>query len=113
MTNETLASRQPTRRAFLKRAGTVTAMALTIGFEWVGPARRAVATAGPKPAAFPAGIGIIDAPVEPLGVEAERVGHPQRDHLAVLERDETIHQVGRRHGKMRCIHASVDERSSQ
>jgi hypothetical protein len=74
---------------------------------------RAIADAGPQPSAFPAGVGIIDAPVEPLGVEPERVGHPQRDHLAVLERDETIHQVGRRHGKMRCIHASVDERSSQ
>jgi len=45
MTKETLATRQPTRRAFLKRAGTVTAMALTIGFEWIGPARRAAATA--------------------------------------------------------------------
>jgi isoquinoline 1-oxidoreductase subunit beta len=36
-----------TRRAFLKSAGSATAFALTIGFEWAGPARRAFA----KPAA--------------------------------------------------------------
>jgi isoquinoline 1-oxidoreductase beta subunit len=36
-----------TRRAFLKAAGSTTAIALTIGFEWAGPARRAMA----KPAA--------------------------------------------------------------
>ena len=47
MTNETLAPWDPTRRAFLQRAGTVTAIALTIGFEWVGPARRALASAAP------------------------------------------------------------------
>lgn len=33
-----------TRRAFLKGAGSATAIALTIGFEWAGPARRAMAT---------------------------------------------------------------------
>src|SRR5580698_4002526 len=32
-----------TRRAFLKAAGSVTTIALTIGFEWAGPARRAIA----------------------------------------------------------------------
>jgi isoquinoline 1-oxidoreductase beta subunit len=32
-----------TRRAFLKAAGSATAIALTIGFEWAGPARRAMA----------------------------------------------------------------------
>jgi len=49
MTNETLTPRQPTRRAFLKGAGTATAMALTIGFEWVGTTRRAAAIATPSP----------------------------------------------------------------
>ena len=49
MTNETLTPRRPTRRAFLKGAGTVTAMALTIGFEWVGTTRRAAAIATPSP----------------------------------------------------------------
>ena len=39
-----------TRRAFLKAAGSTTAIALTIGFEWAGPARRAIAT--PAAAAF-------------------------------------------------------------
>ena len=33
----------PTRREFLKGAGTVSALALTIGFEWAGSARRALA----------------------------------------------------------------------
>jgi isoquinoline 1-oxidoreductase subunit beta len=41
----------PTRREFLKTAGSVTTMALTIGFEWLGPARRAAA-AGAGPALF-------------------------------------------------------------
>ena len=47
MTRESLALPQPTRRAFLQRAGTTTAVALTIGFEWLGPARRAAAAAVP------------------------------------------------------------------
>ena len=42
-----------TRRDFLKGAGTVGAVALTIGFEWSGPARRAFAgTAASGAAAF-------------------------------------------------------------
>src|SRR5258708_31912618 len=32
--------------------------------------RRAVAARGPNAAAFPAGIGIVDAAVEPLGIKA-------------------------------------------
>jgi isoquinoline 1-oxidoreductase subunit beta len=48
MTRQTFAVRKPTRRAFLKSAGTVTAMALTIGFEWAGTTRRAGAVAAPS-----------------------------------------------------------------
>jgi isoquinoline 1-oxidoreductase beta subunit len=51
MTPRSLAAARPTRREFLKTAGSVTTMALTIGFEWLGPARRAAA-AGAGPAAF-------------------------------------------------------------
>ncbi len=51
MTPRSLAAMRPTRREFLKTAGSVTTMALTIGFEWMGPARRAVA-AGAGPAVF-------------------------------------------------------------
>jgi isoquinoline 1-oxidoreductase beta subunit len=40
---------QPGRRAFLKSAGGVSALALTIGFEWGGTTRRAMATAMPPP----------------------------------------------------------------
>src|SRR5947209_4723902 len=56
--------------------------------------RRAVAVGAPQPAAFPAGTRIIDAPVEPLGIEAYRIGDAQRDHLAVLEGDKAVLEVG-------------------
>jgi len=48
MTQETTAVRQPTRRAFLKGAGSATAITLTIGFEWAGTTRRAVGVAAPS-----------------------------------------------------------------
>jgi isoquinoline 1-oxidoreductase beta subunit len=51
MTRASLAAVRPTRREFLQAAGSVTALALTIGFEWLGPTRRAVA-AGASPAVF-------------------------------------------------------------
>src|SRR5580704_17638631 len=47
MTHESIALRQPARRAFLKRAATATAVALTIGFDWAGPVRRAAAAVTP------------------------------------------------------------------
>jgi len=52
MATETVAPGQATRRAFLKGAGTVTAMALTIGFEWAGATRRAAAIAAPSAGAL-------------------------------------------------------------
>src|ERR1700688_4218722 len=55
---------------------------------------RAVAVGAPQPAAFPAGIRIVDPPIEALGVEAERIGNPDRDHLAVLQRHEAVTEVG-------------------
>jgi isoquinoline 1-oxidoreductase subunit beta len=51
MTHPSFAAARPTRREFLKSAGSVTAAALTIGFEWLGPARRAAAV-GANPAVF-------------------------------------------------------------
>jgi isoquinoline 1-oxidoreductase subunit beta len=45
MSQDTPVVRKPTRRAFLKGAGSATAIALTIGFEWVGTTRRAAAIA--------------------------------------------------------------------
>src|SRR5215210_267246 len=59
--------------------------------------RRAVAAGAPQASALPAGTGIIDAPIESLGIEAERIRDAQRDHLAVLEGDEAAHEVGRGH----------------
>ena len=43
MTTKTLAIPRSTRRKFLKSAGTVTAAALTIGFQWSGSTRRSFA----------------------------------------------------------------------
>jgi isoquinoline 1-oxidoreductase subunit beta len=43
MSSNTLTATRPTRRDFLKSAGTVGAVALTIGFEWGGSTRRALA----------------------------------------------------------------------
>ena len=51
MTAPSLAAVRPTRREFLKAAGSATTMALTIGFEWLGPTRRAAA-AGASPTVF-------------------------------------------------------------
>src|SRR6266508_672701 len=59
--------------------------------------RRPVAAGRPQAAALPAGVRIVDASVEALGVEAHRVRHPQQDHLAVLERHQTVIEVGGRH----------------
>src|SRR5947208_640939 len=58
---------------------------------------RAIAVGAPQPAAFPAGIRIVDAPVQALGVKADRVGDAQRDHLAVLEGDKAVLEVGGGH----------------
>jgi len=43
MTRQSPAATRPTRRAFLKAAASVSTIALTIGFEWLGPSRRAAA----------------------------------------------------------------------
>jgi isoquinoline 1-oxidoreductase beta subunit len=51
MTIRALPSDLPTRREFLRSAGAVTASALTIGFEWLAPSRRAIAV-GANPAVF-------------------------------------------------------------
>jgi len=51
MSNEFLTASDPARRAFLKGAGTATAVALTIGFQWAGTTRRAVAAASSLPGA--------------------------------------------------------------
>src|SRR6267142_1750368 len=59
---------------------------------------RAIAVCSPQAAALPAGVRIVDAAVKALGIEAERIGNADRDHLAVLvEGDEAVHQVGGRH----------------
>ncbi|WP_206996312.1 xanthine dehydrogenase family protein molybdopterin-binding subunit [Trinickia mobilis] len=44
-TTDIVDAERPARRSFLKGAGTAAALALTIGFEWAGPARRAFAAA--------------------------------------------------------------------
>ena len=49
MSNHSAGPGHSTRRGFLKSAGTVSAVALTIGFEWTGPARRAAAAMASSP----------------------------------------------------------------
>src|SRR6266480_3862266 len=56
----------------------------------------AVTAGTPEAAAFPAGIRVVDAPVQTLSVEAHRVRHPHQDHLSVLETDKPILEVGGR-----------------
>ncbi|MDR6380816.1 xanthine dehydrogenase family protein molybdopterin-binding subunit [Paraburkholderia caribensis] len=51
MTTDIVDVQRPSRRTFLKGAGTAAALALTIGFEWAGTSRRAIA-AQPPGAAF-------------------------------------------------------------
>src|SRR5712671_8237765 len=49
----------------------------------LGVEDRAGAGRGPQPAALPAAARIVDAAIDVLGEEAERVGHAQIDELAV------------------------------
>src|SRR6516225_4397744 len=58
--------------------------------------RRAVAVGAPQSAALPAGVWVVDAPVQALGKEALRVRDAQHDHLPVLERGEAVIEVGGR-----------------
>src|SRR4030095_7543512 len=69
-----------------------------------GP-RRAAAARLPEPAPFPAGARVVDASVEPLGVEAERVRDAQHDHLAILERDQAVVEVA---GRQRPVLAEAE-----
>ena len=58
--------------------------------------RRPVAVRAPQPAALPTGVRVIDPPVQTLGKKAQWIGDTQHDHLPVLERGETIIEVGGR-----------------
>src|SRR5262245_58563947 len=58
--------------------------------------RRAVPVRAPQPAALPAGVRVIDPSVQALGKKALRVRNAQYDHLPVLERGETVIEVGGR-----------------
>ncbi len=53
MKTQTFRSPLPTRRDFLKNAGTASAAALTLGFDWAGTSRRAAALAAAAPGAAP------------------------------------------------------------
>src|SRR5882724_6352621 len=60
--------------------------------------RRSITARAPQTATLPAGVGIVDPPVEALGIEAHRIRNAQHDHLAVLQGDKAVVQVGSRHG---------------
>src|SRR5262249_3216295 len=57
--------------------------------------RRAVAVGRPQRAALPAGIRVVDATVDPLGEEAERIRNAHVDPLAVDERHQRLVAVAR------------------
>ena len=61
MNRPLLVAARPTRREFLKTAGSATTVALTLGFEWLGPNRRAVAAAVSTPVFAPNAFLRIDA----------------------------------------------------
>src|SRR5580704_11017350 len=52
--------------------------------------RRPVAVRAPQRATLPAGIRIVDAAIDPLGEEAERIGNPHVDPLAVHQRHQRL-----------------------
>src|SRR6516162_7628774 len=56
---------------------------------------RTVTGRRPKTAAFPATVRIVDAAVQALGIEAHWVWNTQHHHLAVLQRNEPVVEVGR------------------
>src|SRR5687768_15358714 len=58
--------------------------------------RRPVAARRPRTSALPAGAGIVDPTVEPLGVEAHRIRHAQPDHLTSLEGDHAAIEIAGR-----------------
>ena len=55
--------------------------------------RRAIAGGRPEAAAFPAGVRIVDAAVEPLGVETHWIGNADHDHPPILERNEAVAEI--------------------
>src|SRR5205809_2745627 len=59
--------------------------------------RRAIAARRPEPAALPPGLWIVDASVESLRVEAERIRDAHHDHLPVLETDQPVVEISGRH----------------
>src|SRR5437667_71735 len=58
----------------------------------------AVTIRGPEAASFPPGVRVIDTAVEALGVEAQGIGHAERYHAAILQRDQTVVEISGRHG---------------
>src|SRR5688500_8792708 len=55
--------------------------------------RRARADGGPEAASLPAAVGIVNSPVQPLGVEPSRVWNAKHDPFPVLPREQTFGRV--------------------
>src|SRR5687767_11595159 len=68
--------------------------------------RRARADAGPKSPSFPAGGGIVDSPINPLRVEAQRVGNAKDHPFAILQGQETF-------GLVACIDRNVGSQTER
>src|ERR1700676_3964052 len=55
--------------------------------------RRSGSPGGPQAFTLPAGLGIVDASVEPFGEKPDRVGHAQDDEFPVDQRQQRIRVV--------------------
>src|SRR5690348_3943561 len=60
--------------------------------------RRAVSVGRPQPTSLPASLGIVDAAIESLGVEAQWIGYAQHHHAAIGIGDQAVVEVAGRHG---------------
>src|SRR5262245_29933949 len=59
--------------------------------------RRPIAVRGPQASPLPARLRIVDAAVEALRVEADRIRHAQDDHAAVGVGDDAVVEIAGRH----------------
>src|SRR5690554_3366746 len=64
----------------------------------------AAAVGGPQTPAFPAGVGIVNATIQPLGIEAQRIGNSQTYKFTIIEGQQGAALVA---GVDRCIGAQA------
>jgi hypothetical protein len=55
--------------------------------------RRPVAACGPQSTPFPSRVWIVNTTIQALGIEAQRIGNAQHNHLAVFQGDQAVVKV--------------------